>query len=231
MNNSSSVYGEKLLQDNYQPFCLQLFRLQQKIPVPGLLPSQINSIFKEILLEHPEFFWFDGKWSLLEEGATPFAYPLYLFPSWTAHSLLSEINSIADQLVKSAEGAQCNSYDTAKYFYDWLLKNVDYGMGRLAGQTIYDVFVERKAVCKGLSKAFQFLSQKAGIPVGLAEGTIDERAKHIWNTVEINSARFNVDVSMGYGCFSFLFHGNDQNDPYRCFMVSDEQLSLTHRQF
>ena len=51
----------------------------------------------------------------------------------------------------------------------------------------------------------------------------------IWNIVEINGKYYNVDVSMGYDCFSDLFDDSRKFDKYRCFAVPDDQLSEFHR--
>ena len=134
-------------------------------------------------------------------------------------------------MIGAKANEQATPFQKAKYIYNWILKNVSYGFGPHEGQTIEDALIGRKAVCKGLSKAYQLLMMKCGIITTLREGTIDGRATHIWNGVILDKETLNVDISMGYSRFSYLFREEITYDPYHCFLITDETISKTHRLF
>lgn len=97
------------------------------------------------------------------------------------------------------------------------------------GQNIHNAFIEKKAVCKGLSKAYQYLLLKFGVFSTVVDGTIDGIARHIWNIVEIDGVYYNVDISMRYSNFDILFDNDQKFDKYRMFLKSDEEIKHTHR--
>ena len=231
MGSTDYSDNDNAITSGYPRFCAGIAQFQQAIPVCRLSPNQVSQVLKRVLDTHPEFFWFDGRWMLSGAGEVAAAVPQYLLSSEQAAVAMNSIDATSNRLLARARERQIDPFETAKFFFEWLLSNAAYGSGQFAGQTIYDALIAKEAVCKGLSKAYQFLLQKAGIPVGLAEGTIDGKTKHLWNIVDMNAMQFNVDVSMGYDCFSFLFHGKDKSNPYRCFMISDDQLFHTHRRF
>ena len=56
---------------------------------------------------------------------------------------------------------------------------------------------------------------------GNAAGT----GTHVWNTIEIGGEIYNIDVSMGYDRFSYLYGENGAgSDRYRALLVRDEKL-------
>lgn len=198
------------------------------IPACELCADDINKVLRAVLNDHPEFFWFKGKWTLDEFNGKRYAIPYYIFDKIDIY----EIQKIIDESVKKSCGAITGSITCEKIrkLYDWILDNVDYGTyDNSDGQTIYDALVCKKAVCKGLSKSMQYLSERVNCFSALREGSLDGISKHIWNIVRIDGKYYNVDVSMGYSEFSFLFDLCRQIDRYRCFLVSDKTLSKTHQ--
>lgn len=49
------------------------------------------------------------------------------------------------------------------------------------GRTKFEESIQ--AVCKGISKAYQLLLRENGIFATLADGSLDGKAKYIWNVV------------------------------------------------
>lgn len=189
-------------------------------------PEWINRILKAILVDNPQLFWFQGKWNLENRQGSS---DMYLVYSHTEEEILKRIEQLR-QGVKEFMGTGAGSaYEQARFVYDMLLERVSYGMSKSLGQTAYDALVQKEAVCKGLSKAYQLLLTEAGIACTLAEGTIDGVARHTWNVIQIGEERYHVDVALGYDEFSYLFTEERRFDRYRCFAVSDEIIRLTNR--
>lgn len=195
------------------------------VPIPAD-PEQINRILKAVLTDHPELFWFEGKWTLRREYGQTLVCPIYCLDEPT-------IRSGQQEIAACAEGLACLNgrlpLEKARAVYDWMLTHTDYGVGTGQGQTMYDALVGRMALCKGLAKAYQFLLGRLGVFATLQEGTLDGRTRHIWNIIGLDGHYAHVDVSMGFDRFAFLFTGEQRNDRYRCFALSDRQLFRTHR--
>lgn len=217
------------LEDSLRPLYREaleaLTQCQPRIPIYRE-PELMNRIFLAVLTDHPELFWFDGRWQLLQEGDRRYALPRYLFTGAVREVAREQIAFLAKEALQPGP---LPPRRRAEQLYDWLLNNVAYGMGDTRGQTVFDVFINRCALCKGLSKAYQLLLREAGIPSTLAEGTLDGVTRHVWNIVQLDGALFHADVSMGYARFSYLFPDSLQADPHRCLLVSEDQLRLTHQ--
>lgn len=183
----------------------------------------IDQIMKYIMLDNPELFWFEGKWKATYEGNIIRVIPHYKM-RLNYNRLFDGIERTISAVLKSCIGSDI---DNIKAVYDWLQSNVQYCYTD-NDQTIEGVFIEHRAVCKGISKAFQLLMNKLNIPSFLIEGTLDGKSSHVWNVVFVNNKFYHVDVAIGYQRFSSLFSGMDRNRHYPCFMVSDKTINATH---
>lgn len=123
-----------------------------------------------------------------------------------------------------------NELYKVKFVYEWIIKNIKYGMTDTEGQNVYEALIKRKAVCKGISKAYQLILSRLDVFSILTEGTIgSSQSKHVWNVVKVAGEYYNVDVSIGYKCFSYMYQNNqNQKNPYRGLLLSDDQIEKTH---
>jgi len=183
----------------------------------------IDRIMKYIMLDNPELFWFEGKWKAAYKRNAVCVIPQYKM-RLNYNKLSDSIERTISTVLKNCNGSDI---DNIKAVYDWLQSNVQYCYTD-NDQTIEGVFIEHRAVCKGISKAFQLLMNKLNIPSFLIEGTLDGKSSHVWNVVFVNDNFYHVDVAIGYQQFSSLFSGLNRNRHYPCFMVSDKTINATH---
>ena len=196
-------------------------RRLSEIAVESCSGETLKRIIRCVLIDNPQFFWFEGMVSIRKAAERIIVKPQYLFNE-------TEIRGAEKIIEKALSGfdilkSSCD-FDKARAAYDWLLDNVSYSE-EVAGQNIFDVFIERKAVCKGLSKAYQLILLRLGVFSTLIYGTIDGKTNHIWNVAEIDGKYYNVDVSLGYEQFDFLFESSLKSDRYRVFLKSDKSIS------
>lgn len=223
MSDYAFYFLDKKQQILYYLFRNALCEHAQTIPANNMDVNDINIILKAVLTDTPELFWFEGKWEYVMIGDVPYIHPLYTIDISEACVIQQRIKKLCHEI---ARGNHYRSeIDQIRYVYDWIITNVDYGVNHGRGQTVFDAFIKHKAVCKGLSKGFQLILKEMGLFSTLQEGTIDGVSKHVWNIVEIDGLYYNVDVSLGYERFSYLFEDDKKNDRYRCFAISSTQLS------
>lgn len=211
----------------YETLRKALFRHEQAIPVRELPADEISLILKAVLTDTPELFWFEGKWEYGRAGDRRYIRPVYTFDAAASREIQGRLDGIGRKIVTAAS-AFTQDLDRARYVYDWLISHVRYGFLSGRGQTVYDALVNRSAVCKGLSKSFQYLLKQLNCFSTLREGTLDGVGTHMWNVAGLSGNYFNVDVSMGYDSFSCLFDEGRRNNQYRCFAVPDAGLSKFH---
>lgn len=149
--------------------------------------------------------------------------------------LYSEMRKVADRYIKNS----FSDYERVHAFHDYIATSVEYDDKLydryLSGEDIpkeHDsfnlsgVFLNGKAVCDGIGKAFAALCNMEGIRCVSIYGeyTSDTvTAAHSWNKVRVDGKWYNVDVTLdsaradfGNGAQSFLHHG--------FFMVSDRAI-------
>lgn len=185
----------------------------------------IHKVVKAIMLDNPELFWFEGKWRADTDFCIIQMLPNYKSCIKNKTELVQYIEQEIDSILCVCEGSRM---DCIKKVYDWLIFNVEYDFTR-NDQTIEGVFIDKKAVCKGIAKAFQICMNKMEIPSFLVEGTLDGQTIHVWNMVYLDGFFYHVDVTMGYQRFAHFFQGMNRNKFYPCFLVSDQTILMTHK--
>ncbi len=189
--------------------------------------EDVSAALHALLMDEPALFWFQGRWRFAGDGEDRCLAFEYCMSKAQAEAARKSILETGRQLLASLD--RSSARQALFGVYRWLLSNVSYGEGPFKGQTLYDALITRRAVCKGLSKAFQYLTQELHFECILREGTLDGKTRHLWNAVRLEGAWLNVDVSLGYEAFDFMFPKKLQGDPCRCFLVSDKALMQTHR--
>lgn len=150
-----------------------------------------------------------------------------------------------------------DDYTKVKHVYEWLAENTSYGkeyadrdddrviikatgsesftldagssIYRDHGQTVYNALVEKRAVCGGYARAFQYLLQQLGIECTYVSGTaLDDL--HAWCLVKLDGDYYYIDPTWGdpeYDDYWDLMQTN-QNLDYRYFAVTSDDIAHTH---
>ena len=103
-------------------------------------------------------------------------------------------------------------------FHDWIVKNVAYGQQGLYADFAVGALANKKAVCAGYAKLYQFLLDQEGIEnIYVAARTASE--PHAWNLVRYEGHWFHVDCT--WDCSV----GYYKNVNHWYFMMSDEEFN------
>lgn len=188
-------------------------------------PTVMNKIFKAILIDCPDIFWFEGKWKKDVLNQYDIAIPIYTMNSYK----INNAEGVIDTKIRELHfWRKLDEYTKSKNVYMWMIENIKYGMQQSRGQTIYDALVNQVAVCKGIAKAYQIILRELDVLSTLKEGSIDGSSKHVWNRVNINGQWYNVDVCMGYDRFSYMFNEREKRNALRGFALSDSYISQNY---
>lgn len=145
-----------------------------------------------------------------------------------------EAEKILDRYIRN----DFTPFERVHAIHDWLAYTVAYDFelaarGDAANANddafgLTGVFVNRKAVCDGFSKAMCLLCGIEGIPclrvTGSYVGDDGEEVAHAWNKVKIDGVWYNVDATMDNW---HAFVGNTRYDVFNhgYFLLSDEAIS------
>lgn len=201
----------------------------------NITETNARMIVSYIKIDHPEIFWFRHGATFHFNSTTHIVERIqlvYCMSRDEARKRQKEIDGIVDIFMESLSD-DMSEYEVALCAYEDIIKLVDYDTIGLIKQdkkvesaeipddlrSIYGVFINRKAVCSGYAKAFQYLLNKCGIECAYI--TSDT---HAWNLVKIEGDYYYVDVT--WGDSSDTKNGSHQNETvnYDCFCLTTEEI-------
>ncbi len=202
-----------------------------------LSPDEIQEIYIKVLYDNPLFYYINqtvirmqgrpGDWSLLPE---------YLYTSNEISRINSEIRNVVDKIKVRADTFKSNEFRLEKCLHDSVVKSVAYDYDSLKKEdcfnahSIVGAFLDGKAVCEGIAKAFKLLCNEYGIKcivvLGKAnkDGIYGDDDYHAWNLVKIGEESYHVDVT-----WDNLYDGEVRHISYDYFNVTTKDILLDHQ--
>lgn len=153
-------------------------------------------VYQIIYDDEPSLFYLDKKMHYAVNSATKrlaSSKLMYKYSSSEIYKMQSEIDTEVNKILSMIE-PDMTEYDKVKLFNDVLASTVVYDESAPNCRDIYGVFVGKKAICGGFSKAFSYLCGKAGIETATVTGDADGQP-HMWNKVRIDGKWYNIDVT------------------------------------
>lgn len=188
----------------YLQFVNGLKKRTQVIDIDLANEENYVQVYLSVAYDYPEFYWLTDEEAMadgidfldLEEPT----YPFDLSP--VNNQLEKQVTSILEQAPTGSD------YEKVKYFYEAIIKQTEYDIEAFKSrnpswrsQGILSVLLDKKSVCAGYSRTFQYLCKKAGIDCiyvsGVAKGSSGEEIGHAWNLVKINDQYYGVDTTWG----------------------------------
>lgn len=148
--------------------------------------------------DHPELMNFAGyRWYYRNKElklTLQFAYHLKYKDTYGVYRINKYLDKIQD------ETKNMNDEEKIKYVYQWMSEQAvyDHKYTLLSeNQSIYNVFVNKNAVCAGFAKASQIIFNRIGIKSYIVQG--DSTAPHMWNIVLYNGKYYFFDATVAVG--------------------------------
>ena len=164
--------------------------------------------------------------------------PEYFYSGKEIEALNCDIRRIVDKVVSRTGRFRSNSFRIEKYLHDTVVKSVAYDYESLKKSDSYNAhsivgaFIDKKAVCEGIAKAFKLLCNevliKCIVVLGKADqkGIFNEESYHAWNLVKIGDESYYVDPT-----WDNLFDREVKHISYDYFNVKTEDILKDHRPF
>ncbi|MBD2867929.1 transglutaminase domain-containing protein [Paenibacillus arenilitoris] len=99
---------------------------------------------------------------------------------------------VAEALAEVVEPGM-NPHEKVKAIHDWIVTHVEYDQS-LTRYTAYEAVTTGEAVCQGYSLLGYKMLKAAGIPVLIAEGTVNT-GEHAWNMVQLDGVWYHLDLT------------------------------------
>ena len=174
----------------------------------------INTVYGNISAYH-----------LYKSYAEPYVKNIWEYPSYSTATVIPwsqymiDVDRATDAIISKAS-SMSNDVEKVQYFSDYLRGRIVYDENKKAG-TLLEIFTsdyQVYGVCSTYSYAFQYLCEKAGIPVFYISGiTAGGTTRHGWNMVYINGRWQYVDVTGNMILTSTYTFAVDENPKLTAF--------------
>lgn len=189
----------------------------------GVTSEEYCDVYQIIYDDEPSMFFIDKKMQYAINSSTgkiANSKMFYRYGDAAIDKMQKEIDAEVDKIFASIT-SDMTEYDKVKLFHDVLASTVVYDESTSNCRDIYGVFVDKKAICGGFSKAFSYLCSKAGIETLTVTGDADG-TPHMWNKVKIDGKWYNIDITYAVS--------GSESEPYvryDYFCVTDEMLTAS----
>jgi len=206
--------------------------------------EQINKVVKFVMIDSPEIFW-------ANEGGTVYTSELdgvktitkYEFKYILSESQKDEMQGQINTEVKSfldGVASGLSEYERTLAVYEHLIQTTEYDMAvknKIAGgisdddtkasQAITSVFISKKTVCSGYSKATQYLLNKLGIfCIYVSGGARGQGDNHAWNLLQIEGEYYLLDTTWGNPVSTDPAQGKRMT--YNYFCLTTDEFNKSH---
>lgn len=180
----------------------------------NLTKEAAMSVMERFRADNPQYFWVSNRTSVSYDPSTGIVSRCILFYSDgtvtddlsttvanrnTIKARRSEVEAAVKAIVGKINPA-ADDYTKEKQIHDYLVDTMKYdsaaanepmvGNNLKNAFNVYGALIEKKGVCEGYSKAFQYLCYEVGINANQVIGV-----GHMWNVVKIGGDWYQIDVT------------------------------------
>lgn len=176
---------------------------QADLPNTVLTEAQLRLVIRAVSQDNPQIFWLADIFGYkINDGGTV----VQLYSKYSVEEIkekISRINGVVAQLCEKMP-QELDSYRREMIIHDFLLDNCEYAEDTkkidedFSAFNIYGALVNRRAVCEGYAKAFQWLLSLSDIEAVTVIGNGAE-SLHMWNAVKLDGAWYYVDPTWNDG--------------------------------
>lgn len=203
----------------YRQLYAAIVNFRKNVYIEHMSVSQVKKIYNALIKDHPEIFYIEDYFYSTEMENYIDVEICYIFNQQTVQKYNQQIEQTTQKIIQKAN-QQKKDIDKIKLIYDDLIDYVSYGEGE-HDQNIKSVFIDKKSVCAGYAKAYQYLLLKAGVNCTYMTGVAREDLQgHAWVMVYIDNEYYYSDPTWG--------DIEDKGMKHHCYitflMTSDEML-------
>ena len=205
------------------------------VPV-NVVASVVQEVYLRVLFDGPLFYYVNqtvirmqgipGNWVLMPE---------YLYTANEIKRIDSELRKVVAVVKSKADQFIDNPFRLEKCLHDSVVKSVAYDYDSLMkndcfnAHSIIGAFLDRKAVCEGIAKAFKLLCNEYAMKCIVVVGKADPKCifgddtYHAWNIVKIGTDSYHVDAT-----WDNFYHNGLSHISYDYFNVPTKDIYRDH---
>lgn len=211
-----------MLSDNEKKLYKQIYAhmnsvIDSFVPSVDVNVSEVKKTFEALYNDHPELFWVDTTYSYKYTSSNK-CVQINLSYNETVNDLQKNKQLFDNEVNKIIKGASKlkSDYAKEKYVHDTLVTTIKYDKNASMNQSAYSALVNKKTICAGYARAFQYILIKLNIPTYYVVGV--STVNHAWNMVKLDDGYYNVDLTWD----------NSDLTRYKYFNKTDNDFLPTH---
>ena len=187
------------------------------VPTTTVNVDEVTESLEAVYNDHPELFWMDTSYSYKYTEDNVCAQIILKFNETINYidSAKTNFDNQVNSIINGANNYDSN-YEKEKYVHNAILQISEYDVTAPINQTAYSALVNKKTVCAGYARSFQYIMTKMGIPTYYVTGTAEE--DHAWNLIRLSDGYYNVDLTWD----------DAARNKYAYFNIPDSEFSKTH---
>ncbi len=161
--------------------------------------EELLKVFYYYRADYPQHFWCGNsiRYTTIGDKVVDFSLT-YTMSGDTLRTAKTKFDRAVTALLQKAAYGR-NEYERELLIHDEIVKNTTYTITDNA-HNAYGALVEKKAVCEGYSRAFQYVLYQAGIQCLFVVGTsvnpsTGKAESHGWNIAKIDGHYYHVDTT------------------------------------
>ncbi len=195
----------------------------------------VAKVFRVVLDDHPEYFWFNGAvqgtTTTLGAQVTVVLEPQFSVPPARVPAMRRQFNAVVEELIRRAQRQASFLYGQILLLHDYIVRQTDYQLNAPHCYDAYGCLVLHRAVCAGYAAAFQVLMQRLGVECGRVTGWSSSEktgeVSHAWNYIRLSDGYYYVDVTWDDPIMNGGERGENLSYDYFCLDLQD--VKLTHK--
>lgn len=199
--------------------------------------EQVRKVSRYVINDRPDIFWYRGDYTITTQNDVIVEIKFhYVYSKIQKENLVRQIeNSSLYRLINSELRMQKSDFEKALKLYELIIKNADYEIKAITvGGDYYEyaygmegVLLNRKAVCSGYAKTFQYFMSKYNILCTIVTGQT-KRARHAWNLINLYGDYYYIDTTWGDPVFSNQANADPNYISYDYFCITTRELEASH---
>ena len=195
--------------------------------------EQLKKVYACLRNDYPELFWIGYDCEIYNSGSKiTECLPNYIYDKETVRLMISNITQIRDRIIKLTENM--NDYQKAMFVFEYIVDNTVYDTSAIKvhetgvedisieyARNIYGTLINRRAICEGYAKTYQYLAQSLGIDCLYITG-FSKNQGHAWNYVKLEGEWYGMDVTW---CDP---QGSKNIKSYAYCMIDEETMKAGH---
>lgn len=193
--------------------------------------ENLSRVWDAINMDRPDIFWLNSyTYHYNQETGTVSDVNFNFFYE---ESEISRRKSEIDKVVaaiKSNITTDMDDYQKVKIVHDYIIKNTEYDLNAQDNQNICSVFMGKRSVCAGYSRALQYVLKDMGIFSSYITGNATGRGPHAWNLVQMDGDYYYIDVTWDDPSFdtAAMVNAPSVDIEYVYFGITGDEIEKNH---